>query len=78
MVMIPNKTGNDDNLTGSQGQGDSYLSQGGPSLTWSGESVDLSRVIGEYSNQALSQIGNSTLPAGKQDIVKSYFEQLNK
>lgn len=78
MVSVPGGTGDDENLTGRQNQGTSYVIQGGDSLTWSGNSVDYNQVIGEYSKQALSQISNSDYPAGVQDIVKSYFEELNQ
>lgn len=78
MVSVPGGTGDDENLTGRQNEGTSYVIQGGDSLTWSGNSVDYNQVIGEYSKQALSQISNSDYPAGVQDIVKSYFEELNQ
>lgn len=78
MVSVPGETGDDENLTGRQNEGTSYVTQGGDSLTWSGNSVDYSQVVGEYSKQALSQISSSDYPAGVQDIVKSYFEELNQ
>lgn len=78
MVSIPNKTGNDSNLTGRKKDGTSYTTKGGEALTWSGSQVDYGKVIGEYSDQALSKIGSSSYPAGVQDIVKSYFEDLNQ
>lgn len=78
LVSVPNGVGEDDNLTGSAGDGTSYSSQGGPSLTWSGNSVAYEQVIGSYSDQAMSKIQGSNYPAGMQDIVKNYFEQLNQ
>lgn len=78
LVAIPNQVGDDGNLTGQQSQGASYVTQGGESLTWSGNVVEYGQVIGDYSKQAMSQIGQSNYPAGVQDIVKSYFNELNK
>ena len=78
MVSVPGALGDDENLTGRQNEGASYTSQGGASLTWSGNSVEYGQVIGEYSRQALSRISGSDYPAGVQDIIKSYFEQLNQ
>ena len=78
MVSVPNGTGDDENLTGRKNEGTSYVTEGGDSLTWSGNSVEYGQVIGEYSKQALSDIQSSDYPAGVQDIVKSYFEQLNQ
>lgn len=78
MVSVPNGTSDDENLTGRKNEGTSYVTEGGDSLTWSGDSVEYGQVIGEYSKQALSEIQGSDYPAGVQDIVKSYFEQLNQ
>lgn len=78
LVAVPNGVGDDDNLTGSAGEGASYSSQGGPSLTWSGNSVAYDQVIGSYSDQAMSKIQGANYPTGVQDIVKNYFGQLNQ
>ena len=76
MVSIPNETGDDANLTGSPGEGDSYLSEGGAALTWSGEQVTYDQVIGEYSSQAMTQIENSDYPSAMQDLIRSYFKTI--
>lgn len=78
LVSVPNGVGDDENLTGRNNEGTSYVTEGGDSLTWSGNSVEYGQVISEYSKQALSDIQSSDYPAGVQDIVKSYFEELNQ
>lgn len=78
LVSVPNGVGEDENLTGKNKEGTSYLSKGGDALTWSGNAVDYEQVVGEYSKQALSEIEQSDYPAGVQDLVKSYFEELNQ
>ena len=78
MVSIPNQVGNDGNLTGTQGDGSSYVTQGGEALTWSGNQVEYGQVIGEYSRQAMSQINQASYPPGVQDIIRNYFETLNQ
>lgn len=78
LVSVPNGVGDDENLTGKNNEGTSYSIQGGDALTWSGNAVDYEQVVGEYSKQALSEIEQSDYPAGVQDIVKSYFEELNQ
>lgn len=77
-IAVPNQTGDDGNLTGSPSAGKNYASQGGPSLSWSGNSVNYEQVLGSYSKQAMSKVQGSNYPGGLQDIVKSYFEELNK
>lgn len=78
MVSIPNEIGDDENLTGTQNDGQSYSSQGGPSLTWSGTSVEYSQVLKEYSDYAYAQLNGGNYPAGVQDVIKAYFEELNQ
>ncbi len=77
-VSIPNEVGNDENLSGKPVEGDSSLSEGGPSLTWSGTSVDYEQVLGDYSDKAYAQIEGDSYPASIQDVIKAYFEELNK
>lgn len=77
-LAVPNNTGEDGNLTGTAGEGASYTTKGGASVTWSGNSTSLDSVIASYSRQAMSKIEGSDYPSGLQDIVKSYFEQLNQ
>ena len=77
MISVPNDIGDDDNLIGQAGQGESYTSTGGPSLTWKGQQVEYNSVFGQYKEQAISQIENGTYPSGVQDIIKSYFEKLS-
>ena len=45
---------------------------------WAGTSVDYQQVIGDYSQNAYNKVQGSNYPSGVQDIVKSYFEELNK
>lgn len=78
MVAIPNEVGDDENLTGQPIEGDSYTSQGGPSITWSGTSVDYEQVLKEYSEKAYAQIEGDNYPSGVQGIIKAYFEELNQ
>ncbi len=77
MVYVPNETGDDENLTGSQSDGETYRSQGGESITWSGNPVEYGAVYGEYKNKAYSKIQNGTHPAGVQDIIRNYFENIS-
>ncbi len=77
MVSIPNETGDDENLTGQNSQGETYLSHGGPSISWTGRQVEYSSVFAQYKQKALSSIENGTYPSGVQDIIKSYFEKIS-
>lgn len=76
MVSVPKETGDDDNLTGKNQEGTNYSVNGG-SLAWSGNQVQYDQVIGEYQDQAMTDIENSDYPSGVQGIIKSYFEELN-
>ena len=76
MVTIPNTVGEDENLPGRETEGENYHVDGGPAITWSGNKVQYDQVVGEYSRQALSDIENSGYPAGVQEIIKEYFENI--
>lgn len=56
--------------------GSSVTEKGGQA--WSGNSVNYEQVIGDYSQNAYNQVESSNYPKGVQDIVKSYFDDLNK
>ncbi len=78
-ITIPGReTGDDENLTGQSGEGDSYQTVGGEGLTWSGEKVSYNEVVGEYTQEAYARIENNEVPKGMEDVVKSYFEGINR
>ena len=78
-VSVPNKTGNDDNLTGNKtgdGDGDSYRAQNG--LVWEGDHVSLDSVIGDYTKNAYEGISSGRYPSGMEDVIKDYFKNLSE
>ncbi len=75
-VTVPDAVGNDENLTGEAGEGTTY-SASGNSLAWSGNEVAYDQVIGSYTKQALSKIQGANYPGGLQDLIRSYFSELN-
>lgn len=79
-VTIPGRNeGDDDNLTGkANADGDSTISQSNQSYTWSGNAVDYNTVIGDYTNQAYSDLNSSSAPDSMKDYVKDYFSELNQ
>lgn len=79
-VTITDKVASENsNLTGAPNQdGESYQTQGGPTMTWSGVEVEYSQVIAEYTNQAYAGLEQSDIPDSMKDIVKDYFSELNK
>lgn len=78
-VSIPNAVGDDPALTGEK-QGDQnsqyYRQQNG--LAWEGEHVDYNSVIGEYTDSAYEGIASGRYPSGMEDVIRDYFENLNK
>ncbi|MCD8216628.1 MAG: hypothetical protein LUD01_01035 [Clostridiales bacterium] len=75
-VTVPDTVGDDENLTGEAGEGTTY-STNGNSLTWFGNEVAYDQVIGSYTEQALSEIQGANYPGGLQDLIRSYFSELN-
>lgn len=78
-VVIPDSVGNDDNLSGTATKdGNSYKSESQQGITWRGQSVDYDSVISEYTQDAYSKIESNQIPEAMKDVVKNYFEELNK
>ena len=78
-VAIPEgATGKDSNLTGKKSGNNQYTQKSSDSLTWAGNSVNYNQVIGNYANQAYSNLENSNIPSSMKDIVKAYFEGLTQ
>ena len=44
---------------------------------WKGEHVDLDSVVGDYTKEAYEGIANGKYPAGMEDVIRNYFENLN-
>ena len=77
-VSVPNKVGNDSAANGSKGDSkdsDYYKAKNG--LAWEGDHVDLDSVVGDYTKNAYEGIANGKYPAGMEDVIRSYFENLN-
>lgn len=78
-VTIPENVGDDENLTGqSSGNGESYTQRSQNGLAWAGNSVNYSQVVGDYANQAYSDVENNKVPDSMKEVVKSYFAGLTK
>lgn len=76
-VTIPEKVGDDENLTGkTSGDGQSYTQSSKNGLAWAGNSVNYSQVVGDYANQAYSDVESNKVPDSMKEIVKSYFAGL--
>ena len=54
---------------------DYYKAKNG--LAWKGEHVDLDSVVGDYTKEAYEGIANGKYPAGMEDVIRNYFENLN-
>lgn len=78
MLSIPNGLGNDDNLTGRKNDGSTYTIKGGQSLAWAGSRMNYSQVFSQYKRQAMSRVSGANYPSGVQDIIKSYFSNIEK
>ena len=77
-VSVPNKLGNDSSITKDKGDSknsDYYKAKNG--LAWKGEHVDLDSVVGDYTKEAYEGIANGKYPAGMEDVIRNYFENLN-
>ena len=78
-LNIPDRaTGDDENLTGTNTEGSSYLTDSDMGLSFRGQSVDYSRVVGEYTTSAMSRLNQSKIPDAMKDVVKKYFSELNQ
>ena len=78
MVTIPNRELQDnENLDGKINAAGSGTTQKGGEA-WAGTSVDYQQVIGSYTQNAYNKVENANYPSGVQNIVKSYFDDLNK
>ncbi len=79
-IMIPDEDMmSDENLTGqANANGQSYLTESDQVATWSGESVSYDQVIGNYTNQAYTNMESSNIPDSMKDLVIDYFTELNE
>ncbi|MCM1105575.1 MAG: hypothetical protein NC355_01395 [Blautia sp.] len=78
-VSIPNAIGDDSSLTGDKTgdeNSDYYRQQNG--LSWEGEHVDYSSVVGEYAGDAYEGIANGKYPSGMESVIRDYFDILNQ
>ena len=76
-MSVPNKLGNDSSITKDKGDSknsDYYKAKNG--LAWKGEHVDLDSVVGDYTKEAYEGIANGKYPAGMEDVIRNYFENL--
>lgn len=78
-VSIPNAVGDDPALTGEKvgDQNSQYFRQQN-GLAWEGEHVDYNSVIGEYADSAYEGIASGRYPSGMENVIRDYFENLNK
>lgn len=78
-LNIPDRAwGDDDNLTGTNTEGSSYLTSSDMGLSYRGQSVDYNSVVGEYTSSAMSRLNQSKIPDAMKDAVKKYFSELNQ
>lgn len=78
-VSIPNAVGDDPALTGEkQGDQNSQYFRQQNGLAWEGEHVDYNSVIGEYTDSAYEGIASGRYPSGMENVIRDYFENLNK
>ena len=79
-VMVPlNNVAPNEYLTGqANSEGNSYLTESNQVMTWSGESVTYEQVIGNYTNQAYTNMESSNIPDSMKELVKDYFTELNE
>lgn len=75
-VYVPNEQGDDENLTGKKSKGQQYTTKGGNALTWAGNKASLNQVISQYQNEAEANLSNSSYPPSIQEVIKSYFDNL--
>lgn len=78
-VSIQSAVGDDSALTGEKvgDQNSQYFRQQN-GLAWEGEHVDYNSVIGEYTDSAYEGIASGKYPSGMENVIRDYFENLNK
>ena len=77
-VSVPNAIGNDKSITKDKGDSDDsdyYKAKNG--LAWKGEHVELDSVVAAYTKEAYEGLATGRYPAGMEDVIRSYFENLN-
>lgn len=78
-ITIPGRqVGSDENLIGAGEDGTAFSQKGARSEGFRGEVVDYGTVLGEYSQAAYGQLGDGSIPAGMESVVKNYFDGLNE
>lgn len=78
MLNLPGGvSGDDENLHGQKSGGQTSMTRTENALTYAGQSVNYSQVLGDYSASAYSQIEQSAIPDGMKDLVRDYFSSLN-
>lgn len=78
-VSVPGGMGDDSSLTGNRnGNQDSDYYRQKNGLAWEGDHVDYNSVIGEYTDSAYEGIANGKYPSGMEEVIRNYFENLNK
>ncbi len=78
MITIPDReTQDNDSLVNKMNANGNGVTQKGGEA-WSGTSVNYQQVVGDYSQNAYTKVESSNYPSGVQDIVKSYFQEINK
>lgn len=78
-VSVPGGMGDDSSLTGNRnGDQDSDYYRQKNGLAWEGDHVDYNSVIGEYTDSAYEGIANGKYPSGMEEVIRNYFENLNK
>jgi len=77
-VFIPGREqSNDENLTGDKnGGGTSQSVETKNGLNLDGQKVQYDSVVGDYSEQEIESMKNSSIPQNLQDVVKNYFSEL--
>lgn len=76
-ITIPNGKG-DTSVTGKANEtGDSYSTTEGGAFMWDGVSTDYRKVVGDYTNQAFSDMQEGTYPDSIKGIIKDYFSEIN-
>ncbi len=77
-VTVPDNYQDDPNLKGNSVDGEHYIQDGGPAITWDGERKDYRDVIDEYEDQAFEKIDGGDYPEEMQEFIRDYFEYLNQ
>lgn len=75
---LENKAGYDTEIEGMKNEGGSTQIQQGQSMGTGGESVPYEEVFGEYKEEALKSLEESTIPYGMRELVADYFSKLEK